>query len=123
MRIVWYFTKACIIAAAASVATDAFAEVTNLTCSGAASSGLGMQVTLDSTAKTAAFGSEPVSAATFTNSDVFWQVDYTQAGTESNASYQLSRSTGALTRDLLEKGYTNGQFHFTYSCEIAKNKF
>jgi hypothetical protein len=82
-----------------------------------------MAVTLDMTAKTAAFANEPASAATFTDTDVSWQVDYTQAGTEIHAAYQLSRSTGAMTRDIIEKGNTNGQQHFTYSCQIAKNKF
>jgi hypothetical protein len=105
------------------VTTGSFGDTTNLTCSGAASSGLGMQVTLDTTAKTAVFAGEPVSTATFTNTDVFWQVDYTQAGTEINAAYQLSRSTGAMTRDIVEKGNTNGQNHYVLNCGITKNKF
>jgi hypothetical protein len=108
----------------ASFATSASAETTTLTCTGGATGGMGLQTVLDMTAKTAAFGTEPAAAATFTDTDIFWQVDFTQGGTEINASYQLSRSTGAMTRDILEKGATNGQQHFVYSCAVAqKNKF
>ena len=108
----------------ASLATGALAEPTNLTCTGGATGAMGSQVVFDESAKTASFGSDPVSAATFSNTDIVWQVEYMQAGTEINASYQLSRSTLAMTRDIIEKGQTNGQFHFVYNCAVAtKNKF
>lgn len=108
---------------AALLATNASAEPVTLTCSGSATSGLGMALTFDEEARTVAFGQEPVSTATFTGSDISWQVDYTAAGTEIDAAYQLSRTTGAMTRDIIEKGNTNGQQHLTYTCAIARNKF
>lgn len=103
--------------------TNAFGEVTNLTCSSIDTAGMDARVTLDSVSKTAVFGSEPVSAATFTDTDIFWHVTYNLAGTDNDVSYTLSRATGDMTRNNIERGNSNGQLHLVYRCDIAKNKF